>query len=121
MLFCPTCGNLLLVESVRRCGVALCMRTPRMLMWGESPVLWRALRLLGMQVGTMRFFCQTCPYIHAIAAPVRCDSIPPVRCAVLKVLRCGVVCCVVRCTVCLCGGAVVSDGHKHEAEGKGGR
>uniref|UniRef100_A0A7S1G779 DNA-directed RNA polymerase subunit n=1 Tax=Bicosoecida sp. CB-2014 TaxID=1486930 RepID=A0A7S1G779_9STRA len=37
MLFCPRCGNLLLVEDA---------------------------------AGTMRFFCQTCPYVHGLRETV---------------------------------------------------
>lgn len=36
MLFCPSCGNLLLVEAV----------------------------------GNLRFFCQTCPYLHNVKEPM---------------------------------------------------
>ena len=64
MLFCPTCGNLLLVEAVRvlqLLGIG----------WWCAGWLTCVCVAWGIQVGSLRFFCQTCPYIHSLREPVR--------------------------------------------------
>lgn len=64
MHFCPSCGNILLVEpdvGALRCPQAVAICDLR---------VWLTCCVLFVQADGMRFFCQTCPYLFQITDKV---------------------------------------------------